>query len=376
MRIGLMVLLLFSAFISGAQNHYVYIQADRKQNFSVAVDKKTFRSEKNGYLIIPQLTPGNKELVISFPEAEVQPQHIWITINSDRGYLLKNFGEKGFGLFDLRDMSITMNGLRQPESIASKDISAVNPESQQPSTTAASATQNPHIGNANADTAISTVVTPKAVSVKTDTIENTRVFAYIQGDYNITNSGANPAAQMKADRSGAINMISRSGDASGLVARYQVKNDTYDTVQIFLPGDYSVYRSSSEKVQVVDHPSNPEQKNNNIATTEQSVIKAGSIPANNCSALATEDDFYALRKALAGKASADKMMGIANKAFRKACYSTLQLRSLSGNFLSEESRFEFVLAAKDHVSDPQNFRQLADAFVTPEFKEKVRNLQP
>jgi len=50
------------------QNHFLYIQADDKQTFSVNLNGKTFNSSDIGYVIIPKLTDGKYQLNISFPD--------------------------------------------------------------------------------------------------------------------------------------------------------------------------------------------------------------------------------------------------------------------------------------------------------------------
>ena len=91
------------------QNHFIYIQTDNKQPFYVKLDKKILSSSASGYLIIPKLQDSTYELSIGFPKNEWPEQKVTCGVNNkDAGYLLKNFGEKGWGLFNFQTMDLVM----------------------------------------------------------------------------------------------------------------------------------------------------------------------------------------------------------------------------------------------------------------------------
>jgi hypothetical protein len=98
------------------QNHFLYIQADDKQIFSVNINGKTFNSSDIGYVIIPKLTDGKYQLNISFPDNKYPDQQFSCVINkTDVGYALKNFDEKGWGLFNFQTLKVTMAGADVPD---------------------------------------------------------------------------------------------------------------------------------------------------------------------------------------------------------------------------------------------------------------------
>src|SRR4051812_6266407 len=98
------------------QNHFLYIQADDKQTFSVNLNGKTFNSSDIGYVIIPKLTDGKYQLNISFPDNKYPDQQFSCVINkTDAGYALKNFNEKGWGLFNFQTLKVTMAGADVPD---------------------------------------------------------------------------------------------------------------------------------------------------------------------------------------------------------------------------------------------------------------------
>ncbi|MEP7319386.1 MAG: hypothetical protein ABI921_11615, partial [Panacibacter sp.] len=98
------------------QNHFIYIQADDKQLFTVALNGKVFNASSIGYVILPKLADGKYQLTISFPNKKYADQQFECVINkADAGYALKNFGQKGWGLFNLQTLDVTMAGAPVPE---------------------------------------------------------------------------------------------------------------------------------------------------------------------------------------------------------------------------------------------------------------------
>jgi hypothetical protein len=114
---------LFSLLSYAQQNHFIYIQADNQQAFYVKLDKKIISSTASGYLIIPKLREGSYDLLIGFPKNEWPEQNVTCVVKqNDAGYLLKNFGEKGWGLFNFQTMDLVM----ATEKPRVKDSSTVN----------------------------------------------------------------------------------------------------------------------------------------------------------------------------------------------------------------------------------------------------------
>ena len=111
---GILSLLFYTSYAQ--QNHFLYIQADDKQTFSVNVNGKTYNSSDIGYVIIPKLTDGKYQLNVSFPDNKFPDQQFNCVINkNDAGYGLKNYKEKGWGLFNLHTLDVTMAGTDVPD---------------------------------------------------------------------------------------------------------------------------------------------------------------------------------------------------------------------------------------------------------------------
>jgi len=104
-------LVFFAVGTMAQQNHFIYLQTENKRPFYVKMDKKVLSSSVSGYLIIPKLQDGNYALSIGFPKDEWPEQNVTCIINKkDVGYLVKNFGNKGWGLFNLQTMEVIKLG--------------------------------------------------------------------------------------------------------------------------------------------------------------------------------------------------------------------------------------------------------------------------
>ncbi|MEO5966709.1 MAG: hypothetical protein ABIP69_00490, partial [Ferruginibacter sp.] len=109
----------FASVLSHAQDqHFVYLQTENKQPFYVILKSVTYNSSASGYLIIPKLLNDTYNITVGFPKNEFPKQALsFVVNNNDLGYLLKNFGESGWGLFNLNSMKVTMGASANDPSI-------------------------------------------------------------------------------------------------------------------------------------------------------------------------------------------------------------------------------------------------------------------
>lgn len=111
----LISILCFSLFIIGAvaaqQPHFVYLQTDNNQPFYVLLKNKNYSSSSIGYVILPKLENGDYRIKIGFAKSDMPEQDYVLKIkDNDQGYLIKNFGEKGSGIFNLQTLAIQYSG--------------------------------------------------------------------------------------------------------------------------------------------------------------------------------------------------------------------------------------------------------------------------
>ncbi|WP_407522555.1 hypothetical protein PDL71_15145 [Lacibacter sp. MH-610] len=107
--IGLLVvmLVLSSGSLVAQLNHFLYLQSDNNQPFYIRYNSKIISSTSSGYLILSKLKEGSVEIIVGFPQSKQPEQPFQINVDkTEKGYLIKNFGEKGWGLFDLQTAAV------------------------------------------------------------------------------------------------------------------------------------------------------------------------------------------------------------------------------------------------------------------------------
>ena len=113
----LFVVLCFSLAIKAQRIYFIFIQTDNQQAFFVKLDEKIFTSIGSGYLVISRLKDSTYNFIVGFPGKKWPDQKFSVNINrKDHGYLLKNFNEKGWGLFDLQTNAVQMSAFQSPRS--------------------------------------------------------------------------------------------------------------------------------------------------------------------------------------------------------------------------------------------------------------------
>ncbi len=94
----------------GQQDYFVYVQTDNNQAFYLRSNNTVYSSTASGYCILSKLPDSTANVTIGFAKMVFPEQQFTIPVNhKDAGYLLKNFGEKGWGLFNLQTMAVIMN---------------------------------------------------------------------------------------------------------------------------------------------------------------------------------------------------------------------------------------------------------------------------
>jgi len=110
MRFRIIFILMIASLSASAQHdHYVYIQGDNQQIFYIRKGTEVISSSQSGFIILPKLQPGQQDFQVGFPKNEFPEYQFTFELRSkDRGFTLKNFNEKGWGLFDLQSMEVIM----------------------------------------------------------------------------------------------------------------------------------------------------------------------------------------------------------------------------------------------------------------------------
>lgn len=396
-RLLFSLFILFTGFVCNAQQYrFVYLQTDNKQPFYIRINEKLYSSSASGYVVIPKLSDGRHTLSVGFPKNEWPAQNLTINVaNKDMGFILKNFDNKGWGLFNLQSMEVVTT------SSATNSQPATNKE-----------TKKDEFSNILAEV----VNTP---SIKEDRKEQPKAPAQIIPEEVKKETPVVVVAENPEPVN--IQKISSATDAEGMVIVYLDKQaKATDTIQVYIPTDKSIkteallIAENKEVVQadkkveenVVAEQKTEEKKNdpkfieidlpNPNAKTDEPArqIKEDSLAAatiietkkpatsplmfnSDCKQLATQEDFLKIRKKMTAEKNDDDMIRAALKMFRQKCYSTEQVKNLSVLFLKDEGKYKLFDAAYPYIHDSSEFRQLesqlADPYIITRFRAMIRN---
>ena len=346
--------------ISAQLNHFIYLQTEGKQPFYAKLDKRVMSSSVSGYLIIPKLKNGTYNITVGFPKQDKSEQTYTCAINDkDAGYLIKNFGENGWGLFNLQTLDVTMAAAKKNSGLSTTE------KADDFSTMLSEVTNDPSVKKVEKTPVQDKEKQPVKLEEKPVVNEGPKS-SVIKKQATATPSGFE------------ITYIDYSG----------VK---YDTIQVFIPAE-AKGETQAKEPSISRAIETQEQENKKIEIKEDKKflpIKVKASPAadtvtstsaigmvnSDCKAYASEEDFLKLRKKMAGESKVEAMLSIARKFFKSKCYTTEQVKNLSALFLNDEGKYQFFDLAYHHVSDSSSFstlqNQLTDAYYLSRFKAMV-----
>lgn len=414
----------FSSLTATAQKvWFIYLQSEPARPFYVKVNDKIYNSSSSGYLIISRLQDSTYTLKIGFTGNAVPEQKYTLSVNrKDRGFLIKDFGEKGWGLFDMQSMTVIMaeqnmqgtNGKtktgndnvsgftdilskatddpslkeKQVESVVKKEEISIPP-----------ATNTDTVKEEKAPPVVKNkieVINPEPVhSVDTTHSDKGSIVqaeendskAKLEEEPKVTTMPAEPSlVEKKESEQYQRSVIKRKSESSttegfGLVFTDEYGGAVPDTIRILIPNQKQVAKTDSLKDETVE-----EKRFLDISVMdsvkkepEKTAVKNEGpklIQKNNCPSLADENDFLKLRKRMAAETGDDKMIEEARKYLKTKCFSVLQIRNLGTLFLNDEGKYKFFDVSYAHVSDLENFHSLEndlkDTYYITRFRAMLR----
>ncbi len=270
---------LFSPVCLPAQSkHFLYFQTEGKQPFYARLDKKLMSSSASGYLIIPKLTDGTYTIVIGFPKNENPEQNFVCQVdNKDAGYIIKNFGSKGWGLFNLQTMEVVMAGSGEKE----KDV-ATTAKADAFSSMLSEVVNDPTIKQAEKQKEVkksiaeNKVTEPKAEPKEVKAVEEIKIAANEPQDKPAI--GLQPAA-------GAITKIKVTADVDGVEMIYVDRsNPKPDTIRVFIPTEKAnegIDRGSIDKEKPANPAEKPKEEVKVEAIVQQDIPRPAERPETN-----------------------------------------------------------------------------------------------
>src|SRR5688572_1415967 len=410
------LILLVSCLESFSQKTYfIYIQSETDHPFFVQINEKTYSSTASGYLILSKLKDSSYSFKVGFPQNKWPDQRFSMDIKSrDRGFLLKNFGKKGWGLFDLQTMGVQMSvenavdnagktEMREVSaftnilskaandpSLKDKPVFAVNKKEEktvisqpvvkeepialkvQPVVDSVR-TSEPLTKNEERPVAVKEEIPQKEsppVIVKEKTIK-TEPSPVLVKEQVIPQKEEIKATPEQEHKKSVVVKKSESSTTEGFGITFvdEYADGEKDTIQIIIPNQTSILANMDgqpeDESRFIDVKELPRQ--DKLASTKN-------IANNNCSSVASENDFLKLRKKMVGQKTDDSMINEAEKVFKAKCFTIEQVKNLGNLFLNEAGKFQFYEAAYPHSSDRDNFTVLQAEFKDNYFIHRFKNL--
>ena len=376
----------FSA--SSQRIYFVYLQSEQEQPFFLKMDEKIYSSTTAGYLILSRLRDSTYSFNIGFPGNKWPEQKFSLVIDKkDHGYLLKYFEGRGWGLFDLQNLSVQMavtsNAGISPVSKENKDVSKftdiLSKAADDPTLKEKPIAVN--LEEKKEEIAVQPAV--KKEEIKPVVIENPEIKGKatdtkpVESEYEYK-----PSAITKSDEKSTTEGI-------GITYIDQYVNGHKDTIRILIPAQKPAVDpvqeglkeqkrfleitsdTSNVKPVVQDNPATKEKNESKTPITNNPKIK------NNCLNRASDEDFFKLRKKMAGETGDYDMIDEARKVFKTKCFSVVQVKNLSSLFLTDIGKYMFFDAFYMFVSDPENYptlqAELKDPYYINRFQAMLRN---
>lgn len=172
---------------------------------------------------------------------------------------------------------------------------------------------------------------------------------------------------------------SSTSEGFGLVF-YDIYDGGQDTIRLLIPNPPIFFKQTKEDDSTVtqkDFIHVDELKKD--AVQEQTpiavAIKNNSPLKPQCKTIASNNDFFKLRKNMAAKTTDEAMVAEAKKIFKSKCFTTEQIKNLSALFLTSAGKYQFFDAAYLHISDQEKFSllgsEIKDDYYLKRFKALI-----
>ncbi len=352
--------------------YFVYLQTEPAQPFYVKINKQKIEANTSGYLILPQLKDGDYKLIVGFLQSKTEEQAFKLKIDSkDKGYLIKDYGAEGWGLFDLQTMSVQK--ATQPgadEVVATPNL----PKKEKvPNAEDVAATTIPDTDASDFIKVLSKAANDPSLLEKTKPEIEQPVAAKQPKAIDA------PAKQETVVASQVVTSKASVAQPtpSDVKLVYDDRNEMgqVDPIVIYIPAPKEALKQATSaaekpttevKLEQVVAEEKPATK-----TPDEAPLKIINVA---CKEIADENDFLKLRRTMAMQGNDDSMIEQAEKSFSNKCYTTAHLKYLSSMFLSNAGKYNFFAAAQPHVADKENFASLASEIKDEGYKNKFNKL--
>ena len=342
-RLTLLIFFFGITVISFSQRvYFIYIQAENDQPFYLKMKERIFSSASKGYLILSNLHDSSYNFSLGFPGRNLMEQQFSVSMNAkDHGYLLKDFNEKGWGLFDLQNMSVQMaksneradidikkEPVKKDESVFTQILAKASDDS--------TLLEKPDLAQIKEEKKEvlkqpEQKVEEKKIEIKTpETVENKKEEKIeekpaekveqpqIINKEEILSKNEEAKSEQEIYKRSEVTRKSETSTTEGFGVIFidEYNNGKKDTIRITIPHPKEIEEPANKEVK-------EEKKFLEIDTIKQETAEpikedktlneTKAIKKNNCSSIADENDFFKLRKKMAGIPADDNMINEAKK---------------------------------------------------------------
>lgn len=415
---------LVTNFIYSQKIYFIYFQTENSEPFFIRMNDKLYSSASTGYLILPHLFDSTYSFKLGFPDKDID-LGFTISINKkDHGYLIKNFGDKGWGLFDLQSLGIQMSSgpvksSAQTNYNSSLQVNAFT-DMLSKATDDPSLKQNVFFAKEDEKKTepLQTIQKEEKKPIATDALVKEEKKPEVTNE-PVTKPGAVKVESApnisKTDSSkkdvenkpeeiykrSSVTRISEATTQEGIESVFIDDNQkNKDTIRIFIPVEKksiaieeSKPDSANDNKKSVDvdgltqkaRATQPETKKEDPKKDEPkklsaelkkiwpfNKIKSDTLQAKSCQAVAGTEDFLKLRRKMAAKSDDEGMIEEAKKYFKTKCFTTEQIKNLSSMFLSSAGKYNFFKSAHNYVADAGNFSSLQSELKDAEYVSRFK----
>ena len=345
--------------------HYFFIEADKQQPFYVRYEGQLVSSSAIGFLLVPKVTSEKFVLTIGFPRNQYPEQHFELTeMDRDRGFQLKDFGEKGWGLFDRVSLAIIM-----PQAATAADKALVPTKKS-----------NNGFADVLAEvTGDSTLIPAKpmpkpAVQPSAVTVEKPAAAIEAQP---ATAPVAKPSAATVVQPPPAVQSNPATQQEKKPVITSIVVQEDDKVRQMMFVEERSAGVRDTIRVEIAKKVLTQEPSQKTVATTaltqEPSQKTVTTIPVCD-RPFADVKDFRNLQRRILGLSDLKEQITVVVKALNEKCYSSRQVMDLGWLFTDERHRLSLFEAILGKVADPDQFGKLEAVFMKDENVKAFRRL--
>lgn len=348
--------------------HYIFIEADGQQPFYVKRADTLYSSSASGFLIIPKVPKGDFNIILGFPKA-IYPEAVFEIkeVSRDRGFHLKLFEGKGWGLFDRTSMDVIYSNNNQIDKSASDAVKkTANPFAALLSDATGDdilIEQNPGVIQKQLVKDL-TVAQPKKEEVRE-----------VQDVKSPETSVLVKIEELETDKEKIITYIDRKsgGQIDTVVIRIaKLEQSDIKIAPKPVSSELSPAREEVKALPEVNSLIPPTEEKENQAEVQSSVgrkLSACTKPA------AETKDMLNLQKKILGMAKEEDQLVYVEKVFGMKCFTSKQAVEVASFFLDEYSRMNLFKRVYWLVSDHEDFKQAGTLFFKDENIKAFKQLQ-